>query len=130
MALSLLPTGISLLAGGVDGLLRQNDANNGRTEIHKEYSTYYEGGIFAGGAVMGMFDVHPDLYEPLLYVGGGLLASKFGQWAMAQANSSSSSSSGSTTTSISTSTSSGGGPGLGSTGIRYGQYRDEPAGIL
>ncbi|HUY55357.1 MAG TPA: hypothetical protein VMV23_09395 [Candidatus Nanopelagicaceae bacterium] len=134
MALSLLPTGISVLAGGVDGLLRQNDANNGRTMIHQQYSTYYEGGLLVLGGVMGMFDVHPDLFEPFLYGGGFGIASKGGQWAMEQASPKAT-----TTTTTGTGTGAaatgggrgpGGGSALGNPGINYGAYRDEPAGVL
>lgn len=132
MTLSLLPTGIGLLEGGVDGLIRQNDTNNGRVEIHKEYSTYYEAALFVGGAVMGMMDVHPDIFEPLVYGGGALLASKGGQWAMQQAAPAT------TTTTTSTSTS-GGGPGQpfratpanrNGNAINYGGDRTERVGIL
>ncbi len=127
MSLSLLPTGISVLAGGVDGLLRQNDANNGRIAIHTQYSTYYEGGLFVLGGVMGMFDVHPDLFEPFLYGGGFGISSKFGQWAMQQAGS------GSTTGTTGTTGAAGGGPGpavIAGSGLNTRQYRVEPVGAL
>lgn len=88
----LLPVGVEVIAGGLDGVLRQNDSNNGRTAIQKQYATWYEAALTLAGAGLGMFRYHPDVWEPLLYGGLYGLASKTGQYVMAKQ-------SGSTTTS-------------------------------
>jgi len=130
MALSLLPEGIGILEGGVDGLLRQMDFDAARFEIHKEYSTYYEAGLAVLGGVMGMMDVHPDIFEPLLYGGTALLASKGGQWAYHQANPSK----GALTATSTSYPTYGGGPGMSVLGGAQvgsnGRLRNERVGIL
>jgi hypothetical protein len=92
--LALVPTGIVLIEGGIDGLIQQNDLNNGRTAFHQQWSTYYEGGLFVLGGLLSLFNVHPDISEPMLFGGGFGISSKFGRWALQAAQGSSSSSSG------------------------------------
>ncbi|MGH7611602.1 MAG: hypothetical protein ACREN4_06255 [Candidatus Dormibacteria bacterium] len=127
MALSLLPTGIALLDGGVDGLLRQNDLNNGRTKIHKQYSTWYEAVGFVGGLAAALLGAHPDIADPFVYGSGALLASKGGQWALQESQSS---------TSTTTTSTTGGGAaygvmrGGGARAIAYGGRRNATAGVL
>ena len=125
MALRLLPTGISLVNGGVDGLLRQNDLNNGRAEIHKQYSSYYEAVGFVGGLVAALMGAHPDLADPFLYSSGALLASKAGQWTVFKTEAAA--------TQTATPTYGGGAAWAamgGARQIQYGGRRNATAGIL
>ena len=127
MALRLLPTGIAVINGSVDGLLRQNDLNNGRVEIHKQYSSYYEGVGFVGGLLAALLGAHPDLADPFLYSSGALLASKAGQWTVYKTEASA--------TQTATPTYGGGAAyaamrGHGAPAIQYGGRRNASAGIL
>jgi len=127
MALRLLPTGIAVVNGGVDGLLRQNDLNNARVEIHKQYSTYYEGAGFLGGLLAALFGAHPDLADPFLYSSASLLASKAGQWTVFKTEAAA--------TQTATPTYGGGAAyaAMGRQGarqIQYGGRREATAGIL
>ena len=131
--IGLLPEGLVVVEGALNGVLQQNDDNAGRTEFHKQYSTWYEAALFVGGLGLGLIGGHPDLFEPLLYGGTFGLVSKGGQWAVQQASKSS------------TTTSTGGGAlrvinggqamaelggGHRAPQIQYGVYKQEPAGVL
>jgi hypothetical protein len=136
--IGLLPEGLVVVEGALNGVLQQNDDNAGRTQIHMQYSTWYEAALLVGGLGLGIFGSHPDIFEPLLYGGTFGLTSKAGKWAVQQ----SSSGSGTGTTTTTTSAAAlrvinGGGQAMAEVGggfrapqIQYGVYKQEPAGVL
>ena len=74
----LLPTAISAVAGGVDGVIAATDADSSRTEFIKQWSTYYQGALLLGGGVLGFAGIDPDFWEPMVFMGAGLLARRGG----------------------------------------------------
>ena len=81
MALSILPVGTTLIAGGFDGVLRQTDDDRGAALFVKQFSFYYEAGLTLFGATLSYFGTHPDLAPPTLYGGAFRMGSRVGYWA-------------------------------------------------
>lgn len=81
----LLPTAICAVAGGVDGAISGVDADHGRTEFIKQWSTYYQAGLVVAGGALGFFGAHPDVYEPLLFA-PAVLASRRAGFALVERN--------------------------------------------
>ncbi len=133
--IGLLPEGLTLVEGALNGVLQQNDANAGRTQVHLQWSTWYEAGLLVGGLGLGIIGSHPDLFEPLLYGGTFGLATKAGMWAVQQ-SSSNKTGTGTTTTAAPLRVINGGqgmaelGGGFRAPQIQYGVYKQEPAGVL
>ena len=80
-----LPIGVSLLAGGIDGLVRQGDVSVGGHLLPwwTQGSTYYEAALMAVSAgLSALGQIHPDVLEPAMYWSVGALASKATLWAV------------------------------------------------
>ena len=69
---AILPVAESVVLGGIDGGLRSADVKAGRNTVLKQWSTWYEVLLVAGGAVAAMRRSHPDWWEPAVL--GGLFA--------------------------------------------------------
>jgi len=76
------------MAGGIDGLLRQEDFYRKATTPYKTYALYYEAALIAGGAAVSHFLHSPYEGAPLLYGGTALLASNLTEylWMMSRGN--------------------------------------------
>ena len=76
----VMPLGVSIVVGGLDGVIRQGDLAAGKP-WWKENSTYFEGAALAVGLGLGLFGrFHADIVEPLMYSSAALLSGKVGAW--------------------------------------------------
>lgn len=83
----MTPLLVSAVAGAGDGILVKNDADNARTQISKQYGTWYEAALLAGGLLISMGGVGYQMSqfaEPITGAGAALLGSRLTQWAMKQ----------------------------------------------
>lgn len=81
----LLPIGVGVVTGAVDGAIALADAKAGRNTNLKQWSTYAEAGGLVVSALAGMNRVHSDLWEPVFYGTLTLLSRRAGAWAGHQA---------------------------------------------
>ncbi|HUY55356.1 MAG TPA: hypothetical protein VMV23_09390 [Candidatus Nanopelagicaceae bacterium] len=80
MALELLPTGVSVIAGGMDGVLRAYDDSRGASLFPKQYSFYYEAALTIAGGALAFVGSESELTHPFLYGGTWRIGSRLGYW--------------------------------------------------
>ena len=86
MTVPMMPILTAAIAGAVDGAVVKNDADSGRIETTKQYATWYEAALLAGGIFLGMSGSYQFAHyaEPLAGAGAALLGSRLTQWALKQ----------------------------------------------
>lgn len=86
MTVQMTPLLTSAVAGVVDGAIVKNDSDNGRVETSKQWATWYEAALLAGGLLLGMGGMYQfgHFAEPLTGAGAALLGSRLTLYFMKQ----------------------------------------------